>query len=139
MIKAIVFDCFGVVLTVQDIRIDVMIDFIKTLKPAYKVGMVSNVIGRETIERRFVSGELDSLFDTIIASGEVGFEKPDHRIFDLAAKQLGVLPEECLFIDDIQEYCDAAARIGMKAIRCVDVTVCIEEIQAVIDSQRERY
>jgi len=139
MIKAILFDCFGVVLTVQDIRIDVMIDFIKTLKPAFKVGMVSNVIGRETIERRFATGELDSLFDTVIASGEVGFEKPDHRIFDLAAEQLGVLPEECLFIDDIQEYCDAAARIGMKTIRCIDVTVCIEEIQTLIDSQSERY
>ena len=139
MIKAILFDCFGVVLTVQDIRIDVMIGFIKTLKPNYKIGMVSNVIGRETIERRFATGELDSLFDTVIASGEVGFEKPDHRIFDLAAEKLGVLPEECLFIDDIQEYCDAAARIGMKTLRCIDVTVCIEEIQTLIDSQSERY
>jgi FMN phosphatase YigB (HAD superfamily) len=43
---------------------------------------------------------LESCFDTIIISEEVGFSKPDKRIFELALHKLNVQPEDALFVGD---------------------------------------
>lgn len=105
-----------------------MIDYIKTLKSGYKLALVSNVSGRRALDSRFKPGELDSLFDQVIASGDIGIEKPDPLIYQRAAIELGVEPSECLFIDDIPEYCAAAERVGMKAIRSIDPAQTIKDI-----------
>ena len=44
--------------------------------------------------------ELEPLFDAIVISAEFGVNKPDRRIFDHAAKLLGVSNEECVFVGD---------------------------------------
>jgi HAD superfamily hydrolase (TIGR01509 family) len=49
-------------------------------------------------------------------SCRVGLRKPDPAVFQLAARELGVLAEACLFIDDRAVNCDAARRVGMAAI-----------------------
>lgn len=56
------------------------------------------------------------LFDTFVLSYKVGFRKPDSGIFEHAVKESGHAPGECLFIDDIQAYVDAAAELGIKSI-----------------------
>jgi len=84
------------------------------LKPRYKIGLVSNV-GPGHLERR-IPPELLGLFDTVIASGEVGLLKPDPAIFRLAAERLGVAPEEAVFTDDHVPYLPGATAIGMHAI-----------------------
>jgi HAD superfamily hydrolase (TIGR01509 family) len=117
VIKAILFDCFGVVLSVYSDRNQPMIDFIHSLRPQYKLALVSNVNRRE------------SLFDVVVASGEVGVEKPDAQIYQLATDWLGVLPEECLFVDDIPEFCAAAEQLGMQSVRCIDTELCIAAIK----------
>ena len=43
---------------------------------------------------------LEKEFDSIIVSGDIGFHKPDRRIYDYAAKQLGVENKDCLFVGD---------------------------------------
>jgi putative hydrolase of the HAD superfamily len=42
--------------------------------------------------------------------------KPEERIFLLAAQRLGLPPEECVFIDDIQANVDAAEALGMAGV-----------------------
>jgi putative hydrolase of the HAD superfamily len=129
VIKAILFDCFGVVLSVYSDRNQPMIDFIHSLRPQYKLALVSNVNRRESLDIRFNEGELDQLFDVVVASGEVGVEKPDAQIYQLATDWLGVLPEECLFVDDIPEFCAAAEQLGMQSVRCIDTELCIAAIK----------
>ena len=48
--------------------------------------------------------------------------KPDVEIFELAAKRLGLSPDECVFVDDVQEYLDGADIAGMKTILYEDFT-----------------
>lgn len=50
-------------------------------------------------------------------SCRLGLRKPDPRIFERAAGELGVAPSACLFIDDRPQNCDAARAVGMRAIR----------------------
>lgn len=135
MIKAVIFDCFGVVLSVYSERNDDMIDLVRSLRGPYRTGMLSNVSGRATLDALFHKNELVHLFDEVIASGDVGLEKPDQGIYELAAHQLGVRPEECLFIDDINEYCSAAQRVGMQAIHCTDTREAITAIKNKLEEQ----
>lgn len=129
MIKAVIFDCFGVVLSIDSQRNEAMIEYIQTLRPTYKVGMLSNVSGRQALDARFRPGELDQLFNVVVASGDVGLEKPDQGIYELMTHQLGVKPDECLFVDDIADYCAAAQRLGMQVVHCTDVIDAIAVIQ----------
>ena len=56
------------------------------------------------------------LFDAWVISSEVGMRKPEERIFLLAAGKLGLPPQQCVFIDDIQANVDAATALGMAGV-----------------------
>jgi putative hydrolase of the HAD superfamily len=137
MIKAIIFDCFGVMVSVRSERNERMIDFVRSLRGLYKIGLLSNVINRHSLDERFHPDELNQLFDTVIASGDVGLEKPDAGIYELAAHQLDVKPEECLFIDDILDFCHAAERVGMQSIHCQNIDETIDLIKQEVDFPHE--
>ena len=86
----------------------------KNLKPLYKIGFLSNVASNMMDE--LFSKEQQSLFDDVVLSFEVGMAKPQTEIFELAAKRLGVSTTECVFIDDLKAYLDAADIVGMKTL-----------------------
>lgn len=56
------------------------------------------------------------MFDEIVISGEVGLRKPEPEIFHLAADRLGLRPEECVFIDDLELNIHGARALGMTVI-----------------------
>lgn len=121
-----------------EVRNEELISFIKTLKGNYKLGMVSNINSRARLDSRFLEGQLDQLFDTVIASGEVGYIKPEPEIFEIAAAQLGVLPTECVFIDDIADFCEGARAVGMQAIQFISTNQAITDLHTLIDRGGER-
>lgn len=57
------------------------------------------------------------LFDDAVISGEVKLAKPDPRIYHLAVSRTGRRADECIFIDDVAVNVEAAAAIGIDAIR----------------------
>lgn len=64
-----------------------------------RLGLVSN--GRREGQRATLAGlGLEDAFDTVLISEEVGFGKPDPRIYALALEQLGLPPEAVLFVGD---------------------------------------
>lgn len=92
-----------------------LLGFISGLKRNYKVGLISNASGIESINKRLNAEQL-KLFDTILVSADVGVLKPDEKIFLMAAKQLKVNPVECVFTDDYKPYLSGARSVGMKTI-----------------------
>lgn len=173
MIKAIVFDCFGVVVTdalsalcaeieptqpdvvrqikslihaanrgiiapadstnqvsqLLDITVDeyrarivageqrnqLLLDYIVGLRDRYKTGMLTNVTV-DGLNRRFPDNELARYFDEVVVSSAIGYAKPDPEAYQIVAERLGLQPQECIFTDDRQGYCDAAGSVGMQAI-----------------------
>jgi epoxide hydrolase-like predicted phosphatase len=92
-----------------------LLELIKTdLKPYYKIGLLSNA--SDDWVKKLLTPEEGVLFDEILLSYKQNMIKPDPRFYKLIAQKLGVEPSECLFIDDIQKYCDGAEAIGMKSI-----------------------
>lgn len=84
------------------------------LKKNYKLGLISNTIF-EHVEINKNLGRY-KLFDQVILSNEVGLTKNNKKIFLLACKRLEVKPAECIFIDDIEDFCKIAESVGMKTI-----------------------
>lgn len=60
---------------------------------------------------------LAGLLDSVIASADVGFEKPDRRLFDVARAQLDVPAEAILHVGDQAVDVDGAHAAGFRALR----------------------
>jgi putative hydrolase of the HAD superfamily len=108
-----------------------LLDFIKSLHPQYKVGLLSNAWDdlRQTMRTRW---NIDGLFDELIISAEVGIMKPDPRIFHLAVEKLGVQPTEAVFIDDILINVQAAKQQGLSAIQFLDTQQTLTDLQGIL-------
>lgn len=116
-----------------EVRNEPLIEYVASLKGKYKLAMVSNINSRQRLDIRFLPGQLDQLFDTVIPSGEVGYIKPQPEIYQIALERLGVLPEECVMLDDIEAFCEGARAVGMYAIQFKNNEQAITDLNALID------
>ena len=116
-----------------EVRNEALVEYVKTLRPNFKLAMLSNISSRDRLNMRFEPGQLDELFDTVVASGEEGYIKPEPEIFEIALERLGVLPEECVMIDDILEYCQGAEAVGIQTIQFLNTQQCITDLNTLID------
>ncbi|MGH7320572.1 MAG: HAD family hydrolase [Candidatus Rokuibacteriota bacterium] len=86
------------------------------LDARYRLGLVSNFDYSPTVERILTAEGIRDRFATVIVSDAVGWRKPSPAIFEVAFKQLGVGPTECLFVGDRPELDVAGAKgVGMDA------------------------
>jgi len=70
----------------------------------------------EAMARIRANRPLESWFDAVVVSCEVGVAKPDPRIYQICLSRLGVLPERALFVDDRADNIQAAARLGIETL-----------------------
>jgi putative hydrolase of the HAD superfamily len=90
-----------------------MYDTIRALRRAgFSTALLSNSWGCD----EYPHADFPDLFDTVVISGEVGMRKPEEGIFLYAAQTLGLTPQECVFIDDIQVNVTAATACGMTGV-----------------------
>ncbi len=80
------------------------------------LGVVTN--GVETKQRRKLEAMgIADIFGTVVISGRFGVPKPDPRIFQAAAADLGVRPTDCWFVGDHPHKDVAgAASVGMETV-----------------------
>lgn len=115
MIRAVIFDCFGVLYLTHSGRNEKLLTFISQMRSDVKIGLLSN-IGSGAIETIFPKAERTKIFDASVLSGEVGMVKPYPEIYLLTAERLEVEASECLFIDDSEDNCAGACEAGMKSL-----------------------
>lgn len=99
----------------QLIRNQALLAFSQSLRPKYKVGLLSN-ISRATMDNYFSLSERQQFFDSVVLSSDVGMVKPHPEIFELAAQRLGVDASECIFVDDNAANCAGAQSVGMQVV-----------------------
>jgi|JRYG01.1.fsa_nt_gb HAD superfamily hydrolase (TIGR01509 family) len=90
-------------------------NFLLTLKPNYKIGLLSN-IGRGWIQNFFDEHQLHDVFDAVVLSGDEGVTKPHPQIYELMSERIGANVNECIMIDDLPENVAGADAAGMKGI-----------------------
>lgn len=122
MIKAILFDFFGVLYVRRKLGFrqkyvpnEALIEFSQTLRPKYKVGMLTNM-STGVVDKYFTQEQLDAHFDNTIIAGDVQLVKPQPEMYELAAKVMKLEPSECLLVDDSQVNCEGARQAGMRAL-----------------------
>ncbi|MFC5290992.1 HAD-IA family hydrolase [Actinokineospora guangxiensis] len=77
-------------------------------------------------------GGLPEVFDAVVVSGEVGFGKPDERIYELAARRIGVDAAACVYVDDIRAFVLGAVAVGMTGVHHTSPEATAEELSALL-------
>ena len=104
----------------QSVELPGMLGWLKQWKAdhANSVRIISvNNEGKELNDYRVHTFGLHDCFDAFVTSGEVGYRKPDPRIFRMAMGIAQVSAEECIYFDDRAMLVDAARQLGMRAYR----------------------
>lgn len=92
------------------------IKIVNTIKTHVKVAIITNGLTQRQ-NAKIINTNLNSCFDIILISEEVGFSKPDRRIFELALNKLNVQPEETLFVgDDLEKDIMGCQNANIKGI-----------------------
>ncbi|MEH7393441.1 HAD family hydrolase [Bacillus sp. JJ1474] len=93
-----------------------IINIVNTIKMQAKVAIITNG-STQRQKAKIINTNLNNCFDIIIISEEVGFSKPDKRIFELALNKLDVEPEAAFFIgDDIEKDIGGCQNANIKGI-----------------------
>ena len=99
------------------------IALVQRLSKDYRVFLLSNTNAlhaahfNAVLERDFGISGMDQLMERAFYSHDLGFRKPDIRIFKKTMELAGVLPAESLFIDDLEDNVIAARKTGMRAVK----------------------
>ncbi len=114
MIRAVIFDHFGVLVNEQGVDPALKDLIVQQLHGRVKLGILSNM--NDNVVADFLGEQLAGCFDKIMISGELGVGKPDQRAFLLAAHELNEFAGDCLFIDDSERNVAGAESIGMVGV-----------------------
>jgi FMN phosphatase YigB (HAD superfamily) len=91
-----------------------LVDTIRSLRGKYKTGLISNAC------------------DALIISAEVGVMKPEAKIYQLALEQLGVRPNEAVFVDDFEENIEGCEKVGIKGIHFKDPETALQQLRELL-------
>ncbi len=109
-----------------------MIELMASLRDeGHRMALLTNNV-REWESRWRAMAPIDEIFELVVDSAFVGMRKPDPEIYELTLARLGLPPEDCLFVDDVEENCVAARAAGMAAVVFRDTAQAIAEIRAAL-------
>lgn len=131
MIKAVVFDFYGVLNSTYLQPNPKMLKFAKALRDkGYKTSILSNMIFPITwLNRNFVDFKG---FDPVIISSEVGHSKPDLEIYKILLNRINLEPNEIIFIDNKPSNLVPAAKLGINVIHARHPDQIIKDTMAML-------
>jgi len=105
-----------------------VISLLPILKKDYKLFLLSNT---DSIHQKYGWQKYEFLkyFDKLILSHELGSVKPEEEIYHAVEDASGFSFEEHFYIDDIQEYVDAAINLGWDAVQFVDYQKLVSDLK----------
>jgi len=112
-----------------------IIETISALRPQYTTALLSNAWD----DLRRLMGEkwkIESAFDQIFISAEIGIAKPSATIYEFTLEKLGIAPEEAVFADDFIENIEAARALGMHGIHFKEPKAAMRELSELLESQK---
>lgn len=87
---------------------------ISELSKTYKLAIVSDAW--PSLEMVYSKAGLSEYFSAFVISSKLGVTKPNELMYKTALDELGVSPEETVFIDDNIKNCIGASKLGIKPI-----------------------
>ena len=88
-----------------------ILDFLKTLKEEFDMRIfTTDLIQNDPL----IKEKIDPIFSKIYSAKELGITKKVKNSYEFIAKDIGLQPEEILFIDDAESNIKAAFEAGFK-------------------------
>ncbi len=108
------------------------LSFLRALRrDGYRLALLTNNVREwEPLWRAQVP--VDELFDVVVDSHREGVRKPDPEIYRILLDRLDTPARRCLFVDDTDENCRAAAELGMRAVLFADTDSAVREISGLL-------
>jgi len=115
-----------------------MIELMRELQGAgHRMALLTNNVREWEPQWRAKLPEIDEIFEVVVDSAFVGMRKPDREIYELTLERLGdVEASDCVFVDDVDVNCEAAAALGMRAVHFVEAERAIAEIESALGRGR---
>jgi putative hydrolase of the HAD superfamily len=105
-----------------------MVAAIRICGTQYKTACLTNNFTRAEAVLSAEVAEIYALFDAVLESRVLGVRKPDPRFYELACDELGVSPDQCVFLDDLGVNLKPARSLGMHTIKVTHPDVALGEL-----------
>jgi putative hydrolase of the HAD superfamily len=112
-----------------------MVAALRRCQQRLKTALLTNnfvAVGNHDSPRSGAMAEVLELFDVVVESSRTGIRKPDPAIYRLVCEELGVAPEEAVFLDDLGVNLKPARAMGMTTIKVVDPDDALSQLEAVV-------
>ena len=106
-----------------------VVDILIKLKKSYKIWLLSNTNSRHI--KNDVQGNyvFPNLVDGAIYSYDVGYRKPEKKIYQLACEHAKADPESCVLIDDLKDNITGANQVGLHGVHYKNTLELKEELK----------
>jgi len=92
-------------------------ELLKKASTNFKLGLISNFTYAPVIYVGLRRLAINRFFNAVLVSADVGWRKPNRRIFEEALRRLGVRPEETVYVGDSPlEDIKGGKAVGMKTV-----------------------
>jgi glucose-1-phosphatase len=110
---------------------DDLLKYMGSLKPNYRLGLLSNawLSARDFVTDHY---QLLDVFDQTIFSAEVSMRKPEPDIYLLALAEMDTASSQAVFIDDVVENVEAARAVGMRAVQYRTTQQVIQDLSSIL-------
>ncbi|MCQ4213333.1 HAD-IA family hydrolase [Streptomyces longispororuber] len=96
-----------------------------------KVGILSNSVGTGPWNL-YAGYELERRYDAVVISEQHGLRKPQPQIFELALRMLELPADQCVFVDDSEQYLAPAAELGLLTVHAKEPRRTIAEMETAL-------
>ncbi len=115
-----------------------MVKALEIIKQTLKVGCITNNVKSagegpgmaNTAERATEVANVMALFDTIIESSKAGIRKPNPKIYEIACEEMGIQPNDAVFLDDLGINLKPARALGMTTIKVLTADQALIELES---------
>jgi len=91
-----------------------IVGLLRLLRNTHKTGLISNAWNG--LRQWIIDQKFDDAFDYMTISAELGFAKPDKRIYQFALEKLDVQARQAIFVDDVEKNISACEALGMYGV-----------------------
>ena len=101
---------------VDGCNVDLYPDTVSTLNKLTKEGVILGILSDAwpSLNKKYEMLSIRKYFKSFTISSQVGCCKPNELIYQKAIHEIGINPENLLFVDDDYENAKAAVRLGMR-------------------------
>jgi putative hydrolase of the HAD superfamily len=111
-----------------------MVEALRRIGERMKVGCITNNMRVVDPAREDTGGKsaVMALFHHVIESAKVGLRKPDPRIYLMMTDALGVLPQDCIYLDDLGINLKPARDLGMRTIKVGEPGPALDTLESML-------